>query len=241
MARFPWRQTWSDLAFFHWSVPVVALRPWVPEVLEIRQREGVTWIGVVPFRMEGVGWGRLPGLPGHTNFPEINVRLYVEYQGRPGVWFLSLEAPPRLVVWAARRFFGLPYSRSQVDLVSTAGVAQSPAGAEVRVASCRLPPQPALTLRARYGPVGPVAYADPGTLERWLTDLLRLYSVRPDGSLWEAEVEHGPWPLQPAEATLEANDLLSPYGLDLAPLAPEHVLFSRRLPVRMTPLRPVAP
>ena len=43
------------------------------------------------------------------NFLETNVRLYVVVDGRPGVYFLSLEAASWLAVQAARLGWGLPY------------------------------------------------------------------------------------------------------------------------------------
>jgi len=106
-----WRQRWCDLLFAHWPVPVAALRHLVPEALTIQQFGGTSWVGVVPFRMEGVTMRGLPEMPGLSAFLELNLRLYVEYQGRPGVWFLSLDASNPPAVWAARTFFHLPYFR----------------------------------------------------------------------------------------------------------------------------------
>lgn len=45
------------------------------------------------FRMAGVMHRPLPDLPWVSAFPELNVRLYVERDGKPGVWFLSLKHP----------------------------------------------------------------------------------------------------------------------------------------------------
>ena len=58
-----------------------------------------------------------PDLPWISAFPELNVRLYVERDGRPGVWFLSLDAANALAVWAGRRFFHLPYHRARMSIV----------------------------------------------------------------------------------------------------------------------------
>jgi uncharacterized protein YqjF (DUF2071 family) len=93
-------------------VAVELLRPLVPAPLQVQQYDGSAWLGVVPFRMEGVMRRPLPDLPGLSAFPELNVRTYVEYDGRPGVWFLSLDATNSLAVFAARRWFDLPYHRA---------------------------------------------------------------------------------------------------------------------------------
>ena len=58
-----------------------------------------------------------PDLPWISAFPQLNVRLYVERDGKAGVWFLSLDATNPLAVWAGRRFFHLPYHRAQIDLI----------------------------------------------------------------------------------------------------------------------------
>ena len=46
-------------------------------------------------------------------FPELNVRTYVTYQGKPGVYFFSLDASNLLAVWAARAVYHLPYFHSR--------------------------------------------------------------------------------------------------------------------------------
>jgi len=90
----------------------------VPASLEIQQFGGTSWVGVVPFRMTGVMRRPFPDLPGVSAFPELNLRLYVERDGKPGVWFLSLDAGNRLAVWAARRFFHLPYHFADIHLTA---------------------------------------------------------------------------------------------------------------------------
>jgi uncharacterized protein YqjF (DUF2071 family) len=113
-----WRQSWHDLLFAHWPIPAAALRPLVPAGLTVQEFGGTSWIGLVPFRMTDVMRRGLPDLPWVSAFPELNVRLYVEHNGRPGVWFLSLDAANPLAVWAARRFFHLPYFQARMSLTA---------------------------------------------------------------------------------------------------------------------------
>src|SRR5690606_38103898 len=107
----PWlgSMIWDDLLFEHWRVPRELLRPLVPSALEIDTFDGSAWIGVVPFLMRGVRLRGTPPLPWVSRFPELNVRTYVTFGGRPGVWFFSLDAAQPLAVWAARRSFHLDY------------------------------------------------------------------------------------------------------------------------------------
>src|SRR5690606_40671772 len=62
------------LLFMHWRVPAESLRRLIPPGLDLDLFEGEAWIGVVPFRMSGVRPRFLPGLPGLSAFPELNVR-----------------------------------------------------------------------------------------------------------------------------------------------------------------------
>jgi uncharacterized protein YqjF (DUF2071 family) len=103
------RQTWHDLLFAHWPVSYDAMRPLVPAQLELDPFDGRCWVGVVPFRMSGIRGRGTPAVPGLSRFPELNVRTYVTHGGKPGVYFFSLDAANLLAVWAARKFYHLPY------------------------------------------------------------------------------------------------------------------------------------
>ena len=76
MPRGPWvmAQRWHELLFAHWPVEAGALRPLVPDGLELDVREGQAWLGVIPFRMTGVRLRGTPATPGLSAFPELNVR-----------------------------------------------------------------------------------------------------------------------------------------------------------------------
>ena len=88
---------WLDLMFMHWPVKPEVLRPMIPAALEIDTFDSEAWIGVVPFRMTGIRPRYVPSLPWVSAFVELNVRTYVKYKGRRGVWFMSLDAAHR--VW----------------------------------------------------------------------------------------------------------------------------------------------
>jgi uncharacterized protein YqjF (DUF2071 family) len=106
--------SWLDLLFAHWSFPPELIRALLPPNLELDTHGGRAWVGVVPFRMENVGPRGLNWLPGVSAFLELNVRTYVVHEGKPGVWFFSLDAASRLAVQAARLGFHLPYFNAQM-------------------------------------------------------------------------------------------------------------------------------
>lgn len=228
--RWTWRQSWLDLLFAHWPVPASVLQPLVPPGLRVQEHGGTSWVGVIPFRMSGVMRRPLPDVPGLSAFPEVNLRLYVERDGKPGVWFLSLDAANAVAVWAARRFFHLPYHLARIDF-------------EVRpegftVASHRAVGAGTLAFHAACRPVGEAFEAVPGSLEWFLTERYCLYAQSPAGALYRAEVHHVPWPLQPATGELAPADLLRPHGLrvDGDPL----LHYSRGVDVVVWPLERIA-
>jgi uncharacterized protein YqjF (DUF2071 family) len=225
-------QTWHDLLFAHWPLDAALVRSLVPEPLAVDVFEGRAWVAVVPFRMSGIRLRLLPPVPGAAAFPEINLRTYVAHQGRPGVFFLSLDATNPLAVWTARRYFRLPYYRARMSCRSQ--------GERVAYESRRIHRGfPAVGFHGSYGPVGPAAEPRRGSLEHWLTERYCLYTSGGDGRLRIGEIVHDPWPLQPAEARIEHNDLAAPFGLDLS--APPLLHFARRLEVRLWGLKVAAP
>ena len=224
--RWTWRQSWRDLLFAHWPIPSSVLRPLVPPALRIQEFERTSWIGIVPFHMKGVMRRPGPDLPWISAFPELNLRLYVEHSGKPGVWFLSLDAANALAVWAARRFFHLPYFRADMQLTGLPD--------EVSYRSIRTSHPQGIEFGARYRPVSAPYEASPGSLEHFLTERYCLYAMTPAGRLLRAEVHHHPWPLQQAEADISRNDLLAPHGLSISE-SPALLHFSRRLDVVVWP------
>src|SRR5215216_4089390 len=120
----PWalRMDWHDLLFMHWPISSAALRPYIPPRLDIDAFDGSAWIGVVPFRMRRVGPRLMPPLPFISAFPELNVRTYVSAEGKPGVWFFSLDAGNPIAVEGARDFFHLNYYFARMRCQSEAGM-----------------------------------------------------------------------------------------------------------------------
>jgi hypothetical protein len=221
---------WLDLLFAHWRVPSAALRPLIPPALELDEFDGSAWIAVVPFRMSGVRPRFGPSVPGLSDFPELNVRTYVTKDGKPGVWFFSLDATNRLAVRAARRFFHLPYMDAEMACQPSPDPSRI-AGGEISYKSRRTHKgEPPADFAAAYGPTGEVFYAQPGSLEYFLTARYCLYAADAQGRVYRGEIDHPDWPLQPAWAEIERNTMTNPIGLTLPDDKP-HLLFARKLDV----------
>lgn len=113
-------QLWEDLLFLHWPIEEALIRPLIPKELEIDTFEDKAWIGITPFRLTGLRLMLLPPIPGFSEFNEINVRTYVHHDGKPGIWFFSLDASKVLPAIGARVFFGFPYFSAEIDFARTA-------------------------------------------------------------------------------------------------------------------------
>ncbi len=216
--------TWHDLLFAHWPVPADSLRLHIPRQLELDTRDGQSWLGIVPFGMRGTRLRCTPSVPGLSAFPETNVRTYVVAEGKPGVWFFSLDAASRLAVRAARTFFHLAYYDARMRLeIDTSGWVCYQTHRTHRGA-------PLADLIARYRPTGEPYTAEVGSLDSWLTDRYCLYSADRRGRLYSGQIHHAPWPLQPAEVQWEQNTMADQLGLQL-PSVPPLLHFAKRLDV----------
>ena len=214
------QQTWNDLLFAHWPVTLEVLRPLVPSQLQLDTYDGKCWVAITPFHMSGIRPRLLPPIPGASAFAELNVRTYVTYAGKPGVFFFSLDAASRLAVWAARTTFKLPYFFARMDVkevddwIHYRSDREGPAG-----------PQ----LRAQYRACRPVELRQPGSLEHWLTERYCLYSVVRN-RVFRAEIHHVPWPLQDAETQIFQNTMASAASIEL-PAIPQLLHFSKKIDV----------
>lgn len=213
----PWvmRQQWHELLFAHWPVAPDLLAPLLSPAIPpgtLDTFSGNAWVGIVPFRMAGVRPRGVPAIPWLSGFPELNVRTYVTIGGRPGVYFFSLDAANPVAVAIARRLFYLPYF--------TANMRCERDGDAIRYASATTHGGAPARLEARYRPIQPPFTATRGTLEYFLVERYCLYAVGPRGHIYRGEIQHGPWPLQVAEAEFAVNTLATSHGIALPDVPP---------------------
>ena len=229
----PWAlvMSWHDLLFMHWPVLADALRPLIPSSLQLDTFDGSAWLGVVPFRMSGVRPRFLPGIPAISNFPELNLRTYVSADGKPGIWFFSLDAHNPVAVRLARATFKLPYYDAKMFCHTS--------GDEVRYASVRthkdaLPAE----FDGSYRPTGEVFESRPDTLENFLTERYCLYAADSKSRVKRGDIHHHMWPLQRAEAETGTLNMTDQIGLKLPDIEPL-LHYARRLDVVAWPPRSI--
>lgn len=221
---------WHDLLFMHWPVKAELLIPLMPAGLPVDLYDGTAWIGIVPFRMSGIRARYAFPIPLLSSTPEINVRTYVSRDGKPGVYFFSLDAASRIAVFMARRFFHLPYFHARMRSESQ--------GIRVDYESRRRSVNHRADFAGSYAPTGPVYQSQPGSLEHWLTERYCLYTADTRGRICRGEIHHAPWPLQSAESEVRLNTMTRPLGFELPDTAPL-LHFTRRLETVAWRLEPV--
>ena len=219
------RMTWSQLLFAHWRVEPDLVRKHLPTGLELDTYQGSAWVGVVPFLMSDVAPRCCPAVPGLSKFLELNVRTYVTKDGKPGVWFFSLDAESMIAVRAARATFNLPYMDADMALH------QPDALSAIQYDSKRTHrKEPSVNFRSSYQAEGESFHAQPETLEHWLTARYCLYSGNKKGELFRGEIDHPPWTLRNAKCEIQENTMGNPFGFDFT--APPNLLYADTLRVR---------
>lgn len=212
---------WAKLTFIHWRYTAEDVQRLLPDGLRVHEFDGSAWVSLVPFHLTV----RLPGIPAVpwlSKFPETNVRTYViDEQGRPGIWFFSLDAERSSAVATARLTYRLPYFWSRMS------ISEEPD--RISYSSVRRIP----------GPRGAFCHADvsigdvfePTELDHFVTARWKLFSLHHHG-LSYADAVHEAWPLQ--RATVERLDqtLVQASGLP-APVGEPVVHYSKLVSVNI--------
>ena len=202
-------QTWEHLLFAHWSVEPEAMATVVPPEFQLDLWDGRAWLGVAPFLLTGLRPRLLPAAPALSRFLETNVRTYVRRNGRPGVYFFSLDATSRLAVHGARLLYRLPYHRARGSIEITRG--------SVRYSLCRGEGGRSVRLQASYRGLEEPSETAPGSLDRFLVERYCLFARPSAGRVLRAEIHHAPWRISAAEGWIDQE------GLIPAPLEPLQV------------------
>jgi len=218
-------QQWRSLLFLHWRVDVERVQASLPPGLHVDSHVGAAYLGLVPFFMCKVRPRWMPSMGRLSNFLEFNVRTYVvDDEGRPGIWFYSLDCDQSLAVWVARRYFYLSYEHARM-----CAEADGRGGLDYHVERR----DGRMRARFEYAVNEPAAPARPGTLEFFLVERYRLFSS--DGSnLFTGQVHHAPYQL--GKTRLDALQLELPSPWQDISGQPVHIAGSSGVDVEIFPL-----
>lgn len=195
---------WDDVFFAHWRADPATVAERLPAELSADTFEGDAYLGVVGFEMQDIG---PRGVPVGLTFPELNLRTYVEDDGHPGIFFFNLDADDPLGVFVAQKLFRLPYYRARMDVTRH--------GDEVTLRSRRCDGDATnAAFDATYAAAGELHRPEPSTLEHFLTERYRFYTADDRGRLYYGDIQHEPWQITPADATIRENELFGVNGFE---------------------------
>ncbi|WP_437072024.1 YqjF family protein [Streptomyces sp. enrichment culture] len=225
-------QEWLDLTFLHWAVEPSVVAGLMPGGTVPDTHDGLTYVGLVAFRMHRVGCLRLPGIPYFGSFPETNVRLYsVDGHGRRGVVFRSMDAARLLPVVMGRVGFRLPYLWSRMTVRSAGGTV-------TYTSTRRWPGSRGAYSRITVRPGERIH--EPTALEHFLTARWGMHNTFFGGAAYLPN-HHPRWPLHGARLVSCDEDLVASAGIPTPTDPPVSVLYSPGVPVRLgRPARPLA-
>jgi uncharacterized protein YqjF (DUF2071 family) len=233
------RQRWERLTFLHWPYEPAAVQALLPAGLVAESCDGAAWVSLVPFFMRVTTGLRGLGVPWASYFPETNVRTYVrDEQGRPGIWFFSLDAARFGAVATARTTYRLPYFWSAMRLDEHC-LDDDPAAGTTTYTCRRRWPGPGgaasradASSRVTVRPGERIAPAELDARDHFLTARFRLFSPVRAGAPRTARAWHLPWPLHSAELLDLDDTLLTAAGLP-APAGEPLVHYSPGVDVRI--------
>ncbi|HYF45694.1 MAG TPA: DUF2071 domain-containing protein [Acidimicrobiales bacterium] len=184
-------QRWAHTSFLHWPFAPEVVRPLVVDELDLDLHEGKAWVSLTPFVLQT----RPVAL---IDSPETNVRTYVRGpDGRPGLWFLSLDAASPILALAGRAL--APYWLGDLTVDP---------GKVVRYEGQRSAPFDDARYRIEVRPGRRLRDHEIDPLADWLTARWRA-NVKRGPALGVVGVEHEPWPLHRAEVTRLDETLLA--------------------------------
>lgn len=203
---------WRHLLMLNYPVPHALVAPFVPAGVELDEFEGRTFVSLVGFRfLQTRIWGA--AVPGHRDFPEVNLRLYVRRRVgdeiRRGVVFIKEVVGRRAVAYTAKWFYNEPYVVLPIqDEISHT------AGEPPRVRYAIKPRQTWCSLSAEgTGSSRPLAA---GSLEEYIAEHYYGYGRLRNGRTVEYHVEHPPWRVWDVQRAAVEGDFTSLYGADFA-------------------------
>jgi len=225
-------QTWTDLAFLHWEFEVDRIASTLPPGLHVDTHEGKAYVGLVPFYMRNIRLKGLPMIPGTANFLEMNVRTYVhDSNGRPGVWFYSLDATNFLACIVAQARYHLPYYHAKISARREAG------WIDYRCQPRRGDKQ--YESRARYRGIGDDVSGSPGSLEYFLAERYLLFAWQKKRKrLFTGKVHHSPYRLETAAVDEYRSGAMTLCGFDVDGRPPDQAHFSKGVDVDIFSLKP---
>lgn len=191
----PWQyyQEWNKALFLHWEIPLETIQKCIPKKLTIDSINGKHYISLVAFTMQNVRPTYLPSIRAISDFYEVNLRTYIEHNGKKGVYFLSINVSKYLSALIAKKLSGLPYEKSNINRTETRYSLNNK--------------QKSFHFDSEYNVKEPIL--NKTELDKWLTERYCLY-FEDKAKLYRYDIHHKEWEIN----TLDLNKLFLQYNID---------------------------
>ena len=215
MTEFMHHVEWKDALFLHYEADPIALEKLLPPGLVVDTYKGKAYVGVVALSELGITptflpqWlRRLLALSHHA----VNVRTYVRHgaNGRPGIYFFTLDCSHILPAMGARLLFNLPYRLAAMTRQVWNG------GTSWLFKSTRRFSFAQLEVEWEIEKDAVATHAASNSLAFFFVERYCLYNTSGSflrllgqSSLWRGSISHSPWPVQEATVTNLHNTVLS--------------------------------
>ena len=226
---------WRNIAILSWPIDPDRLVSFSPPGLSPDSWEGKAYVSLVCLLMENLRFLGLPALP--PRFAEVNIRFYVRpadvRDDRIGVVFLKQMVSNPCVALAGRRLFREPMLAAAVSHdAERTEQADEPATLHLRYRWRTRSRDNGLRITGRGQPY----YAEPGSLEHFLTTRHWGYNGQSGGGRRAYRISRDPWPLAPVvehELSCDTEALCGHEFGDALADAPASVLLALGSPARV--------
>ena len=226
-------QEWRDVLFLNYKINPSALKKVlhdhlrknlsdsVVNLIEVDTFEGWGFLSLVSFRMSGVRFPFTPVLP-FSKLWELNLRTYINYKGRKGIYFFTLDTDHHIAKWIARTFFSLPYRYRflRASISKNEYFFESPGSFKVSAKKTKT----ALAIESYH---------------HWLVERYSLFTEE-KGKLWRGDVNHRPWKLNYSQITSLDESLQEEFFPGIKTDF-DSSFYSEFLPVSFNPFKQVYP
>lgn len=204
---------WRNIVMLNYAIAPELLAPHVPRGTELDLFEGQALVSIVAFHFTRTRVLGVP-VPGHQNFPEVNLRFYVRRtvggEVRRGAVFIGELVPKRAVAWVARTFYQEPYSVGKIA---------SNVSREQIEYFWRFEREYSWLF---VNPMSSFEVAQTGSIEQFITEHYWGYTRQKDGGTKEYAVQHPAWRVQGVNCVRSQIDVETMYGAQFGPTLRKH-------------------
>lgn len=218
----PWimKQTWEHNLFVHFPIKKEQLQKLVPQQIPLDTFDGYCWISIIPYKTTNLHFRGMPQVKGMSQYVGLNLRTYVTLNGIRGVYFFQLATNQKISSKMAKIFYQLPFFYSPMELKE---MNDHFTFHEER-------------FFCQYTPISKPFYSKENSIEEFLLERYRFYTLSKKGKVKCCDIVHQPWQIQKVHVELYNNEILKSAGIFITNGKPiSH--YSKKVHVKIGPLK----